>query len=108
MTAAEELGMFPDELQPPLDNVVAEFDQMLSRGRKQEAAELAYAIAFRRQAEGRVREAAKYACACLALYAELPTNTIEQCTPTRMEVAGVSLPDYLHEDVVRARLGHLL
>ncbi|MGH3461218.1 MAG: hypothetical protein ACRDP9_07035 [Kribbellaceae bacterium] len=108
MTAAEELEVFPDELQPPLDDVIADFDQMLSCGRKREAAELAYAIAVRLQAEGRVRDASHYGRACLALYDELPTSTIEQCTPTRLTVAGVPLPDYLHDDVVRSRLGHLL
>jgi hypothetical protein len=105
MTAAE---VFPDELQPPVGDVITEFEQMQSRGRKYEAAELAYAIAVRLQAEGRVRMASDYGRTCLALYEELPTSTIEQCTPTHMKVAGVSLPDYLHEDVVRARLGHLL
>ena len=108
MTAAEDLGVFPDELQPPLDDVIAEFDQMLARGRKREAAELAYAIAVRLQAQGRVRDASKHGQTCLALYEELLTSTIDQCTPTRMEVGGVTLPDYLHEGVVRSRLGHLL
>ena len=108
MTASEDLGVFPDELQPPLDHAIAEFEQMLSQGRRHEAGELSYAIAVRLQAEGRVRHAAKYGQACLALYEELPTSTIEQCTPTQMKVAGVSLPDYLHEEVVRSRLGHLL
>jgi hypothetical protein len=105
MTAAE---VFPDELQPPLDDVITEFERLQSRGRKREAAELAYAIAVRLQAEGRVRAASEYGRTCLALYDELPTDTIGQCTPTQMNVAGVSLPNYLHEDVVRSRLGHLL
>jgi hypothetical protein len=105
MTTAE---VFPDELQPPLDDAIAEFERLHSRGHKREAAELAYAIAVRLQAEGRVRAASEYGRACLALYDELPTETIEQCTPTQMNVAGVSLPNYLHEDVVRSRLGHLL
>lgn len=108
MTAAEDLQVFPDELQPPLDDVIAEFDRLLSRGRKRDAAELAYGIAVRLQAEGRVRDASKYGRTCLALYEELPTTTIDQCTPSQMQVAGVPLPGYLHEDVVRTRLGHLL
>src|SRR5262245_51136603 len=106
MTTAENLGVFPDELQPPLDVVIIEFDQMLSHGRKREAAELAYALAVRFQSEGRVRHAAEYGRACLALYEELPTSTIEQCTPTQMRVAGILMPNYLHEDIVRSRLGH--
>ena len=108
MTAAEDRGVFPDQLQPPLGDVIDELNQMLSSGRRREAAELAYAIAVRLQAEGRVHEAGKFARKCLALYSDLPTSTIEQCTPTQMEVAGVSLPDLLHDNVVRSRLGHLL
>ena len=108
MTAADDLGIFPDELQPPLDGVIAEFDRVLSRGSKRQAAEMAYAIAVRLQAEGRVRDAAVYGRTCLALYEELPSSTIDQCTPTQMKVAGVALPDFLHDDVVRSRLGHLL
>lgn len=91
-----------------VDSRLAELDPMLSSGRRREAAELAYAIAVRLQAEGRIREAGKFARKCLALCSDLPTSTIEQCTPTQMEVGGVSMPDLLHDDVVRSRLGHLL
>jgi hypothetical protein len=105
MTAAE---VFPDELHPPLDDVIAEFDRVTSAGFQRDAAELAYAIAVRLQAAGRVRDASKYGRMCLKLYEELPTDTIDQCIPTQMKVAGISLPDLLHEDVVRSRLGHLL
>jgi hypothetical protein len=108
MTAAEGLGVLPHDLQPPLTDVIAELEQMLSSGRKKEAAELAYVVSIRRQAEGHVREASAYAQKCLALYEELPTDTIDQCAPTRVKIAGVSLPDYLHENVIRSRLSHLL
>lgn len=102
------MTVFPDQLQPPLDDVIAEFEQMMSRHRKREAGELAYAIAVRLQAEGRVREASEYGRKCLALFEELPSSTLDEVTSTRPNVAGVNLPDYLHDDVVRSRLGHLL
>jgi hypothetical protein len=108
MPTTEDLQAFPSDKQPPLSEVIAEFEQELSLGHTREAAELAYAVAVRRQAEGRVRDAAEYGKQCLSLLESIPSKTIEQVTSTRMKAGGVSLPELLHEGVVRARLGHLL
>jgi hypothetical protein len=108
MPTAEDVQVFPADLEPPLVDVISEFALEESRGRIRQAAELAYAIAVRMQAEGRVRDAAEYAKRCVALISTQPSSTIEQVTSTRTKAGGVLLPELLHEGVVRSRLGHLL
>ncbi len=108
MSSAEDHQVYPADIQPPLSEVIADFEQELARGHMREAAELAFAIAVRTQAEGRVRDAAEYGRRCLTLLESLPSRTIEDVTSTRMKAGGVHMPELLHEDVVRARLGHLL
>jgi hypothetical protein len=100
--------MFPSDMQPPLQEVIADFEHELAHGHRREAAELAYAIAVRTQAEGRVRDAAEYGKKCLALLEELPSKTINEVASTRTKVGGVLIPELLHDGVVRARLGHLV
>src|SRR6266508_2889978 len=104
----DESSVFPADVQPALRDVIADLENELARGHRREAAELAYAIAVRTQAEGRVRDAAEYGRRCLTLLESLPSRTIEDVTSTRMKAGGVHMPELLHEDVVRARLGHLL
>jgi len=106
--SSEDSSVFPADIQPALRDVIADFEHELASGHRREAAELAYAIAVRTQAEGRVRDAAEYGKKCLALLEELPSKTIDDVTSTRTKVAGVLLPELLHDGVVRARLGHLV
>jgi hypothetical protein len=108
MPTAEDLQVFPSDMQPPLAEVIAEFEREREAGHAREAAELAYAVAMRTQAEGRAQDASIYARQCVALLKELPDATIDQVTSTRMKAGGVNLPELLHEGVVKARLGHLL
>jgi hypothetical protein len=108
MSDPEDLGIFPADLQPPLIEVIADFDESVRRGERREATQFAYAIAMRLQAEGRIREAVVYARRCLELVRSMPGATIEDVTSTQTKVGGVYLPELLHEGVVRARLGHLI
>ncbi|MFI5731050.1 hypothetical protein ACIA49_13075 [Kribbella sp. NPDC051587] len=108
MSTAEDLQVFPSDMQPPVDEVVAVFEREFVAGRSREAAELAYAAATRLQARGRVGDASVYARHAFALLEQLPDSTIEQVTSTRSKVGGVNIPELLHVGVIKARLGHLL
>lgn len=96
------------EYEISLDALVADFDAGLARGDKHYAAETAYAIALRAEGEWNVALAAEYARKALRLLESLPSETIEQVTSTRISVGGVPIPELLHDDVVRARLGYLI
>lgn len=91
-----------------LGEVIAGFDTEMAKGRTRLAAESAYAVAVRADAAGEADVASDYAKKALELLASLPSETIEQVTSTRVSVGGVSIPDLLHDDVVRSRLGHLI
>lgn len=91
-----------------LDDLVADFDAGLAKGDKHYAAETAYAIALRAEGEWNVSLASDYARKALRLLESLPSETIEQVTSNRLSVGGVPIPELLHDDVVRARLGYLI
>ncbi|GEM_PF-6703633 len=46
-----------------------------------------------------------YGRRAIKLYQKLNIQTLEDAAPTRMSANGVELPDIMHEDVVRQRLG---
>ena len=98
----------PADRRPPIADVVDEYGRERAVGNSRAAAELAYAIAVRLQGAGRVREAAKYGKECLELLEPLPSDSLDDVASTRLSVGGVELPEYFHDGVVRARLGHLL
>lgn len=72
------------------------------------AAEYAYALAVRLRESGELNEARRYARECLQLTQNLPSQALDDVTPTRSDVGGVPLPDRFHDGVVRSRLADLL
>lgn len=91
-----------------IDDLIADFDAGLARDDKHYAAETAYAIALRAEGDWNVSLASEYARKALRLLESLPSETIDQVTSTRLSVGGVPIPELLHDDVVRARLGYLI
>lgn len=91
-----------------LDELIDEFDADVAKGRKRQAAETAYAIALRAEGDWNMSVASEYARKALALLESLPSETIDQVTSTRIKVGGVLIPELLHGDVVRSRLGYLM
>lgn len=77
------------------------------------AAETAYALAFRYrnedvQGQRRFDLARKWATRSIELLDSLPSATLTDVASTRVCVGGVEVPDLLHTDVVRERLGDVL
>lgn len=90
----------------------AQFEHELSTN-KRAAAETAYALACRyrnKDVDGQRRfDIAKtWALRAIELLDDLPSDKVEEVTSTRLEVGGVPIPNLLHSDVVRNRLGDLL
>ena len=46
-----------------------------------------------------------YGLRAIELYEALNIQTLEDAAPTRMSFWGIELPDIMHQDVVRERLG---
>lgn len=67
------------------------------------AAETAYAIATMYRDEGDVEAARKWLGILRGLLAGFPSDTLEQTATRRMTVAGVMIPEHLHDGVVVAR-----
>lgn len=77
------------------------------------AAETAYALAFwyrENDVEGarRFDLAKAWALRAIEQLDILPSDSIEDVASTRQSVGGVPIPDLLHSDVVRQRLGDVL
>ncbi len=68
-------------------------------------AEESYAAAITWKREGNVGRARAFAIEAISLYEQLNIQTLEEAAPTRMRVNGVELPDIMHQDVVKERLG---
>lgn len=69
------------------------------------ATESAYALAVRHRDAGDWEKSREWAWQCLQLLEGFPSDTEEQVATTRVSIGGVSLPNYLHEGVVRSRFG---
>jgi hypothetical protein len=67
------------------------------------AAETAYALVVRYRQAWEPGKAGEWARKAIDLLSEFPSDSLEQVATRRMSVGGVTLPDYLHADVVRAR-----
>jgi hypothetical protein len=77
----------------------------LSTQNPREAAEYAFAMATLALQDGDADMAAKYAKTSVELFERSHTDTLEDCAPINAEIAGVIIPDIIHEGVVRARFG---
>jgi hypothetical protein len=71
------------------------------------AAESAFALASRCRDEGDWAKSREWVQQCLQLLEGFPADSLEQVATTRTSVAGVALPNYLHDGVVRERFGDL-
>jgi len=71
------------------------------------AAELAYVIAMLAKKEGENEKAVRYGRESITLFDSLNVQTMDECTTRYVTVNGISLPDYIHSDVVRDRLSPL-
>ncbi len=69
------------------------------------ATESAYALAVRHRDGGDWEKSREWAQQCLRLLEGFSSDTEEQVATTRTSIGGVSLPNYLHEGVVRDRFG---
>ncbi|MGP3951827.1 hypothetical protein [Streptomyces sp. 7N604] len=71
------------------------------------AAETAYALAVRTREAGDWEQSREWVKQCLQLLEGFPSETEEQVATRRVAVGGVTLPNYLHEGVVRNRFGEI-
>ncbi|KWX02565.1 hypothetical protein LI90_3608 [Carbonactinospora thermoautotrophica] len=71
------------------------------------AAETAYALAARTKGKDPAT-GAEWARKAIELLEQFPSDTLEQVATQRVSVGGVTLPDYLHADVVRERFSDVL
>jgi hypothetical protein len=71
---------------------------------KQEAENM-YARAVIALQSGNREEASAYAGVSIEMYKILNPQTLDEATPSRMRVEGVEIPDIMHAEVVRQRLG---
>ena len=76
----------------------------VKKSNPRKAAELAYAIAMLAKKDGKNKKAAKYGKESILLFDSLNVQTIDECTSRYVTINGISLPDYIHSDVVRDRL----
>ena len=68
-------------------------------------AEKHYANAVLCQRWGDEMRARFYASMAIDLYKKINVQTLQDAAPTRTRIYGIELPDIMHEDVVRERLG---
>lgn len=66
------------------------------------AAEVAYVIARRYEADGDRERANRAAADSIALFERCPSDTLEDCAARYTVLAGIPLPSFIHSDVVRA------
>jgi hypothetical protein len=93
---------------PPLSEVRKRYEDERYFQDDRAAAEYAYALAVRLREIGLLGEARRFASECVELAESLPANTLDDVVSAKKSVGGVPLPDYFHDDVVRARLADLL
>jgi len=95
-----------------VDQLAAAFHHELSVDPRL-AAETAYALALRYRNEdldGRRRfDLAKaWAQQCISILESLPSESLDRTASTRISVGGVPIPEFLHDSIVRIRLGDIL
>lgn len=83
-------------------NASAAIKELDSLDRKR--AETLFTLAVLNARHGYKRVARGYAEECILLLRRIGTETYEECATSDICCQGVVLPEFLHEDVVRARL----
>lgn len=74
-----------------------------SLDRNQAAVLYASAIAHARRGDRHIAKG--FAEQCILLLRDIGSHTVEDCATEVSTVGGVAIPDFLHEEVVRQRLG---
>jgi hypothetical protein len=69
---------------------------------KHKAAEASYVVARLYRDLGNVELAKQYARESFVLFEQLSINTLEDATPQYFSLAGIQLPNLIHEAVVRS------
>lgn len=72
------------------------------------AAETAYALAVRCRDDQDPTRARAWAQKSIDVLRGFPSDTLGQVATRRTSVGGVTLPDYLHDGVIKARFSDLL
>ncbi|MBT9132760.1 MAG: hypothetical protein DDT33_01289 [Firmicutes bacterium] len=72
------------------------------------AAEAAYVIAVISKRQGDFTRAKQFAKESIQLFESLNIQTLEEAAARYLELNGVFLPEYIHENVVRDRFKDLL
>jgi hypothetical protein len=85
-----------------LMNATAMFKEIDALERKR--AEMLYATAVASAQSGYSRVAKGFAEECILLLRKIGTNTYQECATGAPCLEGVTMPDFLHEGVVRERL----
>lgn len=67
-------------------------------------AEMLFALSVLNARRGYLHVAKGYGRECLALLGRIGTDTCAECATSTTSIYGVLLPDFLHQDTVRAAL----
>ena len=86
-------------------NASAALNELAQLDRKR--AETLFVLAVLNVRHGYLHVAEGYAKECIFLLRRIGTESYEDCATNRIALEGVVLPEFLHEDVVRSRLGLL-
>ena len=68
------------------------------------AAEYAYVLAQLYKKAGNDEQAIRFGCESIALFDKCRMESMEECVARNVVIEGVTLPDLIHQDVVRDRL----
>ena len=71
------------------------------------AAEIAYALARLYRDAGMQDASRRYAIQSIDLFEHVGVNTLEEAAACHAEIAGVCIPSYIHEGVVRSAFADL-
>ncbi|SRR6266702_7246998 len=79
----------------------AEFKLLMAVENPRKAAEAAYVVARLYQDLGKLDLSEQYAKQSIALFEQIGVNTLEDAAAHYIKLAGVQLPNFIHEGVVR-------
>ena len=82
-------------------NAMRELDSL-----ERQRAEHLFVLAMLNAGRGYMRVAKGYAEECILLLRKIGTDSYEECATSTVCLEGVSMPEFLHEGVVRHRIEH--
>lgn len=89
-----------------ISDIEKQYEEM-KKDEPRKAAELAYVIAMLAKGNGENEKAIKFGKECISILDSLNVQTMEECATQLVVVNGISLPEFIHADVVRDRLSPL-